>query len=393
MLKVVNTHTLPKLNLDTFCMISSHIRSTGVMFQFMLTCHGIFNAGVPYLIKLGPFLTSPNAIASFHKFMADDDKRRYKWLKTLKLDLGDSAEATDRLLEIFSNAHTLKRLEIRNCHLLDRDERIRQAIASLTTLKEIKLLRMSVISSAHAMLLEMESDVVNLEVSFFSETGNFIDGEAVIGLQKFAHCAISLHLWVAEFIHCPEEIDTSEYPVYPQVKTLVLDNARVDRLQLLTHAFPNLRSLTVINIDNARGSLEEEEPEGVEEVRDINRVDQEEMAWEALDYCYGNVNNLYTLGMISKIQRLDLSRVVIRDEAEIEQLRAVVTDALPQSLVLHVAAEFEMNALRNALFVALDDLLDFTLIVDIVEAPSSDIDPASVVACIDETIVCPLDCQ
>ncbi len=117
------------------------------------------------------------------------------------------------------------------------------------------------------------------------------------------------------------------------------------------------------------------------------------MAWEALDYCYGNVNNLYTLGMISKIQRLDLSRVVIRDEAEIEQLRAVVTDALPQSLVLHVAAEFEMNALRNALFVALDDLLDFTLIVDIVEAPSSDIDPASVVACIDETIVCPLDCQ
>ncbi len=257
MLKVVNTHTLPKLNLDTFCMISSHIRSTGDMFQFMLTCHGIFNAGVPYLIKLGPFLTSPNAIASFHKFMADDDKRRYKWLKTLKLDLGDSAEATDRLLEILSNAHTLKRLEIRNCHLLDRDERIRQAIASLTTLKEIKLLRMSVISSAHAMLLEMESDVVNLEVSFFSETGNFIDGEAVIGLQKFAHCAISLHLWVAEFIHCPEEIDTSEYPVYPQVKTLVLDNARVDRLQLLTHAFPNLRSLTVINIDNARGSLEE----------------------------------------------------------------------------------------------------------------------------------------
>ncbi|KAI0712655.1 hypothetical protein C8Q76DRAFT_797490 [Earliella scabrosa] len=311
--------------------------------QLMQVCRYLHDCGVKHLLRGEVHLQTVGQFQSFYAFTiiqrADVTVYRLPFVQSLHLSIStfpiprDTGMCLARFFQICSVvAVNLTCLHIEHAEpLLFGNRELWSALVKMTSIKELLITQAGTDCATVLSLLSC-----SLEFADVAFTHDLSMGDSVaLGMLRdptsiLRHSAHTLQYLVLD----GPVVATSGFRIqFPRVSTLRLRHVEWLNLKHLLYAYPNLEALELYECLREFDSVMEMDPD---DVREANMSYQRANGtWSSLRAVVkSNVRNLYMLGLICPIEKIDL--VDAWDDFDHDMLCAVLSDARPNRLSLEV---------------------------------------------------------
>ncbi|KAI0759243.1 hypothetical protein BD413DRAFT_722529 [Trametes elegans] len=355
----VTSGRLPLLNEDIYHALFDLLDDQGDVSALMRSSWTLYFVGIKRLLRLGVSIYTDEELVGFCQFMARNLPRCADFLTSLFIciernridneilsrytyELDDSDDSADLLegapllLPTIAQCTSLQNLTIHFCEeLLECDDRLMEAFASLTTLRQLRVSSFGL--RTYDFVSTVRSPIVDIHVGCEALTQDVIWSQFLILPDPFImlrqHCTTleRISLRAVDTTELFVYLDGTPLTVFPRVHTLAIGGSRVLERTVLVDAFPNLRSLEVIN--TVFDYLYMENPPTEEEAHEMNRDDEDEdEVWPYLDHLSGDADSLYVLGVNRPVGRLDIACDFRYDY--VEHLHETIEDLHPPRLLI-----------------------------------------------------------
>ena len=346
-----------KLNLDVLLQIAALAEKT-TQSHIMKTCRILNKEGARELLKEQVWLNSERQLVSFVLFMLADKRIRFAALREFYLELDEdiSQNSGEMLSDLFIELSTAANTRLQKLRLSWETEdillahpRLSEGIAHLTTLKAIKI--SCVGSQGSRLLTNLRSSLTYAAVDFdrdaLGRKTSLSDGfDPLPLLQTSRNTLESLQLSHAWYML------TSNIVAYPRLTTLTVASRWVPYVPILHRAFPNLTEITSY-FGIACTPLEIPSISIVAEYRAANRTYQlNHGSWAEFDSFHGPSRDLYILGLLCRIQYIDLCHY-LGDSIDVGGLQTILSDTRPTHLLLSARLQPDDTFLSEQWMVAL----------------------------------------
>ncbi|OCH87917.1 hypothetical protein OBBRIDRAFT_889448 [Obba rivulosa] len=312
------------VNVDVLIHIAGFLHGADLL-HLMCTCRAAYFEGTKIQLRAPVTLHHKN-IQAFCAYILSDGCWRAPFLRRLserfvRLHIGPDADRiAEMLAKVFRHACNIQ--DIRFLHtetLLSASPELPRAISRLAKVKAISLSRAGPL--ALGMLTQMSCPFIHVHLS--PVHGGW---EAPCSLFPQREHLRTLRLnWA--------RLSPSQAPVsYPSLRSLNMEFARVQDLELLPRLFPNLRHL---NLERLGGPVVDDNQ--AEEAR-RHHISQSAISypWYRVTHVSGDVKTLYMLAFSHEIRRLDVHRMELSSSHIAERLAAVLLETRPTHLELEI---------------------------------------------------------
>ncbi|KAJ3552458.1 hypothetical protein NM688_g4140 [Phlebia brevispora] len=285
--------TTRTLNFDILARVMTFIDEKKHLLALMQSCCALYRAGIQPLVRLETVIKESN-LPSFHAFMIKHSPASFVALHELDIYPVDefSDAAIHLLVDLLGRSTALRRLSISG-DVLDADDKVPQAVASLTTLRCLDSHGQSdtlglVLSNLHSPIVEVRA--------FFCD-----DQEDPVSLLANFHRTLQ-----TAYLTCVK-FESIEF-CYPKLTYLDLTLCYRPELSVLLRAFPNLEELHMdAGESTGRGPRDRQE---ILELRTRNlRFQQNRGAtWESLHTIHADLDKPDVLAEAFRVGLRDLGR-------------------------------------------------------------------------------------
>ncbi|KAH8100159.1 hypothetical protein BXZ70DRAFT_210214 [Cristinia sonorae] len=301
------------------------------LLNLMKTCHTLYRAGIPYLVKQISFKGDFTLATSLCDFILQDPHRA-DYVELLHLasfnqearfeDDQDNAIQMDKLITVLRLLRNVKTLQINGPNALEsrsRKQELFDALAALPAVREIDFRRMH--EADEKLVRSLQAPIVSASLHWYE---SWLDSDVPgTGTILAPHCA---HLTTIELTHVPAFEPAVTFPL---VRTFIYDNTYYpfERAGELVDMFPNIERLLLLASDTYSSWEDEEERE---ELREENQrlLEESQHRWTNLDYFETTAWNAYVLGFSCTVTSFKLYQWLKTDE-EIMPFQTVLEDLRP----------------------------------------------------------------
>lgn len=314
-----------RLNFDILFIVMNHFWSTQDVQSLMMTCSTLYNYGVPRLFNARLRVTKRN-IVSFCAFMMRD-LSRCKYITRMQFLFWRLPEPLGtQMTTILQHATELGEVII-DATCLDIDPRIPAAVAALPSLEDVQI--NGFCTDVGRIFKDARGPIKRVDAE---PLGN--DGGPADIIEVFSGVKATLERMIVGIASWEEHRDV----VYPKLSWLVIWNPYECTVRGLITSFPNLRQLHVgirpeEGVDNPLSWIDDFDAERHENIEDQTLRG----SWTRLDTLRGDVDILYAMGLICRVNNLHLRVNGPKFEGEaFARFRGVVELSQPEHLHLSV---------------------------------------------------------
>ncbi|RPD64217.1 hypothetical protein L226DRAFT_611801 [Lentinus tigrinus ALCF2SS1-7] len=317
---------------DVLCAVAA-FSHRNELFSLMLTSRDLQLECAKQVLRDPVLLNSNNGIMSFIYFMHRDQRRRWRFLRSLEFgEARIDPRAAEALGRVISRASHLESLHFENAEAtLGAHPQLGLGLAAIPTVKHIVIacIAQHACRMLEAMSWPLETAVLEksvLDLDWHRAEEDSLTRMHPAALLKNARAtlqSLEYDMW-SEFLlqRLPE------YPVYPVLHTLRFAGSWLPPTSQWPLTYPNLKNLMVSSIDG-----DEEEMVLCTESRLENLQDHAEVGcWPELEHFSGGALDLYSLGLPCRIHNVDIS-VSFRS---LSSLEPALADAQPNQLTISV---------------------------------------------------------
>ncbi|PIL36330.1 hypothetical protein GSI_00018 [Ganoderma sinense ZZ0214-1] len=328
------------LNVDVLLLVFS-LAHKQTQLALMSTTRVLYREGGKQLLKDmdGVWLGTEPRLESFLLFMDADGGSRMRYLHRLILDinLNLSRPVAKRFKNMLNRLAPVSRLtDLSILHLeplLSAHPFLSKAIANLTSIKTIDLFTVG--KRSVKMLKSMQSELETVEFGGFDDqliqSSKPDDPDLIMLLRPFSSSLRSLTVagW------CATVDPQDDAPQYPLLSALTLDEPTSPTTWHYSRAFPNLKCLTIMTTGfvTAEERLDEFHQANVAQLRRHG-------CWESLDWFEGPILELWLLGLLCPVSKLNLH----------DECYPVTPDILRGALVPARATQLRVSFYQFGLF-------------------------------------------
>ncbi|KAH8094447.1 hypothetical protein BXZ70DRAFT_358058 [Cristinia sonorae] len=302
------------------------------LLNLMKTCHTLYRAGIPYLIKQISFKGDFTLATSLCDFILQDPHRadnvELVYLASFNQephveDDQDHAIQMDKFITVLRLLRNVKTLHIDGPNALklrSRGQELIDALAALPAIREIDFRRMDEVDEK--LVRSLQAPIVSASLHWY-EGWPDVPGTGTI---LAPHCA---HLTSIELTHVPAFKPAVTFPL---VHTFLHENIYYpfERAGELVDMFPSLKRLSLLASDEHSDLDDDEERE---ELREENQrlLAESRHRWKNLDYFETTAWNAYVLGFSCTVTSFKLYQW-LETEEEIIPFQIVLKDLRPSYL-------------------------------------------------------------
>ena len=377
--------------------------------RMMICCRALYRYTAPVLLaepvdldlQWGPDEVAPHAdhILSFHRFMAVEDGRRWRFLRGLIIGptLPGPPEVVSALAQGILQASNLEYLELTYIDdLLAGYGDIRDALARLPNVKHLKVAHAAKHACTFLENVRWPLVTVQLDNADEMESGDWelpkirqrLHPASLLRWARDTLVEVSCDLWNR---NAPEYCD--HFPDYPGVTTLHQQWIRWPTTPEWVKTYPNLTHLLVHTVATEDSSCLDER---LEYVRRNNLQALEQRCWPHLEEVRAScLEDFYLLGLPCHVRKVDLGWAMgwigwglSRLPEALEHIRPVAVELSTHGDTFEAAFKtyFEQS------ITALQDLEELQLRVDFERNHlSTGVDVARVLVSVQSSFVAPLD--
>ncbi len=295
------------LNLDILLNVMAHLSNKGDISRMAKTCHTLYSAAIPLLLRNPVQVMEVEALRSFCTFMTSklDRSRRFEYFRTLHLivDLPSYERCPRGLGGLF--AKILKRAKrLEELHINDISDFIKSGPFVIDAFASLPNLQVFTVDSfgrcGITLLRQMQSPLRSVNLNFYSSSWDNDPGDLTDPIHLLKNFRSSLRSLRLVRVHpCDREI------VYHKVHTLHLETEDPFSIAAIVHAFPSLSRFSVVTCSEDQLDTE------VVTMRTANRIllQLKQEMWPELHYLQGGVMDLFKLGLTCRVRHLDVGPV------------------------------------------------------------------------------------
>lgn len=305
------------LNFDVLCAIMPWIKRRKDLLSYMSTCSGLYNTGVLILLGFRCAIKAKN-LHPFYRFLISKSPSSFLGLRNLccsSLDVEDDAhylDVIDMLTDVLSRAKNLRHFEISSVRM---DPALYQPLASLQSLRSLKLSTYGSYPEQQLMLTQLQSPLRNLE---FDGPGVHPAVDVIAMLANFSRTLRKLAISDLTFCHNPAG------PTYLKLTRLSLTSTGGPQLSILLPAFPNLQILIIKYCDILGDRKEEWRESNIQ-----FQMDHPSLNWH-LTSLTGDPESLYVLGLQTAV--LDVTVIDLDPTWNLEDFEDCLETLRPMKL-------------------------------------------------------------
>ncbi|GJE99530.1 hypothetical protein PsYK624_157970 [Phanerochaete sordida] len=319
------------------------------------TCRTLHHTCPRILLRGTVTIWSEVELLSLHTFLSVD-QRRCGFLRSLALvvEVDDDAESLELVTSLLSDSKQLVQLDLPRWIVLGLDESLLHAESFLPGLRVLGL--DGTPDEIDAFLEGLRTPLESITARFWPET--YPNEVPINALRDMKDTLETVN------IYCGARLDTAEAPapvVFPLVTKLTLRIPTHGDLKVIEDHFPNLQRLVI------RGpGIYRPTDMSTRFHRDLNIHRDSNQPWKSMEFLRGDLRDLYALGVICKVEHLEVdSRDYLHgDEYEYELLEQVLYSTCPTTLLLpHYVDRLASLRLSNLIALARDSLRSLRLVL------------------------------
>lgn len=319
----------PFLNYDILHLVMS-LSSTQEISRMMQTCQLLHREGTKILLREAIVLRRESDVVSFIAFMCADNYRRFLNLLDLHFFCKRLSPTAGLLLRHFFLT-TASRMHFR-CLQLDDVEDVLASDSELpSALGRIMAISNLILSDvgplARAMLDGMTTHVYHISINFPDDPSEDLeDSNALVVLKSLRPSLMSIS---GRWLETTPELPFYDIK-YPHVHALTMDTFDVVHIAHYAYSCPHVTSLTLESTASMDSVVQ------MEMCREENRRAQLEHAkWDALVDYQGSVVDLWALGLVCHVERLQFTR----DGWDSGMFKDVLLDVRPIAIRMAVGVQ------------------------------------------------------
>ena len=322
----------------------------------MLTCRALNRDCPKFLLEKTVELNDNRHVRTFLRFMRPHGRRRWQHLKSLTMCCSNlNSTLAEALANDLPRASRLETLKLEDAErTLSAHHNLPLAFAALRSVKyvEIKEGYQHTCRMLEAMRWPLESAILcDDDIRHSTEWQDADKFDRLHPAALFKNARLTLQKLKYEcWRECNECLPT--YPVYPNLRSLVVKAGWVPRSAQWAITYPHLESLVVHSMDNYIMEDGPEALEGYAELRQENLEDHLRCSWARLEKFSGTVFDLYLLGIPCPIKHVAIQTC----EDSLRFVRPVVAGARPERLSLTFSGKKPVTIGQEALALVLKEL-------------------------------------
>lgn len=312
------------LNYDILFMLFSRIRSRKTLLAFMCTCWQLYNAGIPWLLRLR-YRVTPEKLPSFYAFLLADPSSRFAAISDLYIPDKILDDQVGIISDIIRRASNLEALQIHTDSLHIRD--ISLALESLPKLEQLQLDGLCSVE-AQAVLVRLQCPLKRLQAHCLGN-GSY---HATVNLSRF-------QLTLEQFVGGYYRIVTQDSICFPKVVSFHgTFFVTLDMSSLMM--FSNLKMLYTRSWVRHFNEVIEDLPPWTagthNTLRTANIAYQERRgSWYSLVYLNTDMLSLYTLAVRCRVESLTINKINIAGTGSHSWFYTTLTSLRPTYLRIH----------------------------------------------------------